>query len=382
MAEEIREAVQIIEVAYDGIEIIMKIGSGGIAAVQKAVEFIKGLLDYEKSLGKTSMRKLLMRGGDLQVLEFDAADRKAVEKYAKKYGILYAELPDGDRNTGKMEIIFHTEAVPRANMLLQKIGRGRLATFDDYLKNGDEHQLEKLMEFLKEQKKGNEMFHTEESAKTDRVMDGLIEKVGMYAMEKQTVSVDAVKENFSVDKEQAQKVIKQLETIGVLDKSDKEGNHKVMMDKEAFLNRLNGYRELADRMRAVSASKNLNLADITISKTIIVSENDHAVKTRLPGTWGENARYIWIKKENSMDIHDGKSVLTFLDKNKEYKVYDAENRVIGTMNGKDLCDKHFDEVGAEVRRRYEKQRQEDRAETKESKKPTQHKKTSGNTRRR
>ena len=35
MAEEIREAVQIIEVAYDGIEIAMKIGSGGIAAMQK-----------------------------------------------------------------------------------------------------------------------------------------------------------------------------------------------------------------------------------------------------------------------------------------------------------------------------------------------------------
>ena len=31
MAEEIQEAVQIIRVAYDGIEIAMKVGSGGIA---------------------------------------------------------------------------------------------------------------------------------------------------------------------------------------------------------------------------------------------------------------------------------------------------------------------------------------------------------------
>lgn len=35
MAEEIQEAVQIIRVAYDGIEIAMKVGSGGIAAMQK-----------------------------------------------------------------------------------------------------------------------------------------------------------------------------------------------------------------------------------------------------------------------------------------------------------------------------------------------------------
>jgi len=32
MAEEIQEAVQIIRVAYDGIEIAMKVGSGGLGA--------------------------------------------------------------------------------------------------------------------------------------------------------------------------------------------------------------------------------------------------------------------------------------------------------------------------------------------------------------
>ena len=43
MSEEIREAVQIIEVAYDGIEIAMKVGSGGIDAMQKAIDFLKGI---------------------------------------------------------------------------------------------------------------------------------------------------------------------------------------------------------------------------------------------------------------------------------------------------------------------------------------------------
>ena len=43
MAEEIQEAVQIIRVAYDGIEIAMKVGSGGIAAMQKAIDFLKGM---------------------------------------------------------------------------------------------------------------------------------------------------------------------------------------------------------------------------------------------------------------------------------------------------------------------------------------------------
>ena len=80
-----------------------------------------------------------MRGGDLQVLQFATEDLKKVEKYAKKYGILYSVLPDANRKNGMTEIIFHTEAVPRANMILQKVG-GKIATFDDYLKNGDENQ--------------------------------------------------------------------------------------------------------------------------------------------------------------------------------------------------------------------------------------------------
>lgn len=295
MAEEIQEAVQIIRVAYDGIEIAMKVGSGGIAAMQKAIDFLKGMLDYEKSLGKTSMRKLLLKGGDLQVLQFKTEDMRKVERMAKKYGILYSVLPDCNKTDGMSEVIFHTEAVPRVNMMIQKLKFGRIATFDDYLKNGDEKSLGKLMDFLRKQQ-GNEKSHTVEGDKVNSAIDGLIEKVGMFAMEKQAISVDQVKENFSINGEQAENVIKQLETIGVLGGRSEDGTHKVMMDKEAFTNRIRGYQSLADRMRAISASKNTNLSDVTISKKLIAEENDHAVKTRVPGTWGKDVRYVWLHK--------------------------------------------------------------------------------------
>lgn len=367
MAEEIQEAVQIIRVAYDGVEIAMKAGSGGISAMQKAIEVLKGLLDYEKALGKTSMRKLLMKGGDLQVLQFETKDMKRVEKMAKKYGILYSVLPDLNRKDGMSEIIFHTEAVPRVNMMIQKLSFGKIATFDDYLKNGDEKQLGKLMDFLKSQKMGNDMVHTEDGARASAAMDGLIEKVGLFAMEKQSISVDAIKENFSIDNTQAEGVIKQLETIGVLGKKNASGEHKVIMDKEAFLNRVRGYQTLAERMRAVSASKNMNLSDVTISKNLIVAENEHAVKTRVPGTWGENARFVWLNKENVMDIHNGKTMLTFIDSNKNYKLYDEQNRVVETKRGEELYS-HYDKVESSVREKYEKTQTETK-ETKRTKTP-------------
>ena len=363
MAEEIQEAVQIIRVAYDGIEIAMKVGSGGINAMQKAIDFLKGMLDYEKTLGKTSMRKLLMKGGDLQVLQFETKDMKKVEKMAKKYGILYSVLPDVNKKDGLSEVIFHTEAVPRVNMMIQKLSFGRIATFDDYLKNGDEKQLGRLMDFLKSQKMGNDKAHTAESARASAAMDGLIEKVGLFAMEKQSISVDAVKENFSIDHAQAENVLKQLETIGVLGAKNEAGEHKVIMDKDAFINRIRGYQNLAERMMAVSASKNINLSDVTISKTLIVQENDHAVKTRVPGTWGENARYVWLKKENIMDSHNGKTMLTFMDNSKDYKLYDEANRVVETKRGDELYG-HYDKVESSVREKYEKTQVKEETKTK------------------
>ena len=132
MADEIAETVQIIRVAYDGIEIAMKVGSDGIEAMKKVLSVLKGMLDYEKNLGRTSMRKLLMRGGDLQVLQFSNDEMGKVKRLAKKYGILYSMMPN--INKGQTEIIFHSEATPRINVMLQKMKSGQITTFDDYVK--------------------------------------------------------------------------------------------------------------------------------------------------------------------------------------------------------------------------------------------------------
>lgn len=92
---------------------------------------------------------------------------------------------------------------------------------------------------------------------------------------------------------------------------------------------------------------------MTISKKLISEENDHAVKTRVPGTWGEEARYVWLRKENIMEIHGGKTMLTFLDSTKDYKLYDEQNRVVTTQKGTELYT-HYDKVESSVRERYEK----------------------------
>ena len=50
MADELAEAVQIIRVAYDGIEIAMKVGSDGIEAMKKVLAVLRGCLIMKKIL--------------------------------------------------------------------------------------------------------------------------------------------------------------------------------------------------------------------------------------------------------------------------------------------------------------------------------------------
>ena len=354
MAEEIQEAVQIIRVAYDGIDIAMKIGIGTLSQVKKAFDLIVALLDHEKLAGKTNMRKLLLKGGDLQVLQFATGDMEQVEKLAKKYGILYSALPDINKKDGMSEILFHTEAVPRVNMMLQKLKTGRIATIDDYLKNGDEKELDKVLSVLKGHKKGNGSLHTEtlsEQEKADGLSDGLLERAGLYAVEKADTSVEEISEKFNITTGQAGEVLERLEKTGVLKRTE-EGRYQPVIDKNEFTERISRYKEISSRMQTASQVYNKNLLDISVSKQLIAEENDHAIKTRIPGTWGENARYLWIEKEKISEIHSGKSIFTSLEKDKEYRLYSSDNRIAGTMNGGQLYENHYDRVEAEVRRRY------------------------------
>ena len=54
-----------------------------------------------------------------------------------------------------------------------------------------------------------------------------------------------------------------------------------------------------------------------------------------------------------MEIHGGKTMLTFLDSTKDYKLYDEQNRVVTTQKGTELYT-HYDKVESSVRERYEK----------------------------
>ena len=83
MAEEIQEAIQIIRVGYDGIEIVMKVCSGTVEEMKKAVN-----VDKVPVLGYTMW-------GNTDLVSLSTGEMK------KRYGFVYVDLDDKGNGTGK-----------------------------------------------------------------------------------------------------------------------------------------------------------------------------------------------------------------------------------------------------------------------------------------
>lgn len=141
---EIQDAAQIIKVSLEGVEVLLKIGKLNWDLVKGICAVFKRMLDQEKLAGKTSVRQLLKSGGDLQVFKFRTEDLQIVKKMADKYGILYSILPDLNKKDGMSEILFHSQAVPRIQAMMEQIQDSRIESMDDYFSNAEPKELRTL----------------------------------------------------------------------------------------------------------------------------------------------------------------------------------------------------------------------------------------------
>lgn len=283
MSEEINDIVQIIRITCDGTMFAIKTGSASVTLVKRAASLITGMLRHEKLMGKTNLKKLLEKGGDLQVLSFADSDMKKFKKSAKKYGILYSVMPGAEKGSGFTEVMFHSEAAPRMGMVCQNLSGSRVSSLGSFLEEDGGRKADSLISYLEKENGKNT-----------------------------------------------------------------EGHASIQEPETQY------YDGIGNRIKQSVVLNNENLVDITVSKKMVAEENSHAVKTRIPGTYGENAAYIWFEKENLIEVHGGKSLLACIDKNREYNIYSDRNQVIRTMQGEQLYREHYDEVEKAVRSAFKK----------------------------
>ena len=279
MSDEISEAIQIIRLEFDGLRFGMDVTGGTVKQAKNLAVFIYALLTREKLQGKTSLKKMLSKDGSLQVLKIREEDMKKFKKLAKKYGILYSKLPDINKSDGMTEVLFHTEATPRINTLIEKLGNGSIENLMDYVRNGKDGDFEKVVDYLK-------------------------------------------KENILKDTP-----------------SEVEPERKEQLDR------------YADELKYNAMINDPSRVDITISRKLYEEENLTSIKTRVPNTYGDNVRYLWLDKSDVVSINGGKTFFAYLNKDKEYELVDRDGQVAEKISGQNLQKQHYDSVDVTVKHR-------------------------------
>lgn len=279
MSDEISQAIQIIRLEFDGLRFGMDVTGGTVKQAKNLAVFIYALLTREKLQGKTSLKKMLSKDGSLQVLKIREEDMKKFKKLAKKYGILYSKLPDINKSDGMTEVLFHTEATPRINTLIEKLGNGSIENLMDYVRNGKDGDFEKVVDYLK-------------------------------------------KENILKDTP-----------------SEVEPERKEQLDR------------YADELKYNAMINDPSRVDITISRKLYEEENLTSIKTRVPNTYGDNVRYLWLDKSDVVSINGGKTFFAYLNKDKEYELVDRDGQVAEKLSGQNLQKQHYDSVDVTVKQR-------------------------------
>lgn len=293
MSDEISQAIQIIRLEFDGLRFGMDVTGGTVKQAKNLAVFIYALLTREKLQGKTSLKKMLSKDGSLQVLKIKEADMKKFKKLAKKYGILYSKLPDINKSDGMTEVLFHTEATPRINTLIEKLGSGSIENLMDYVRKGKDGDFEKVVDYLK-------------------------------------------KENILKDTP-----------------SEVEPERKEQLDR------------YADELKYNAMINDPSRVDITISRKLYEEENLTSIKTRVPNTYGDNVRYLWLDKSDVVSINGGKTFFAYLNKDKEYELVDRDGQVAEKLSGQNLQKQHYDSVDVNVKHRALQEQRRGKSEKKQ-----------------
>lgn len=91
--------------------------------------------------------------------------------------------------------------------------------------------------------------------------------------------------------------------------------------------------------------------NITINKKLITNDNDTTIETRIPFTVGDSAKFIKIPKDNLVKIDDDKTLLTSININSYYQVFDKFDNLVETVSGSELY-KNYDAVNRHVDKFY------------------------------
>jgi len=147
---EVDEVAQVMRVTMDGVDICLRVTGAVWTNGKDFIKLLWNVSHREKLQGKTNMKNLLLKGGDLQILQIPGEYKNQFFKVLKNYGVLFAELPDLNREDGLTELLFHAEATNRVNDIIKNLNMGHFIDMEQYFDNADEPELAEEREYFEE----------------------------------------------------------------------------------------------------------------------------------------------------------------------------------------------------------------------------------------
>lgn len=359
---EVQDAMQIFAITIQGIEVCFRITKELLKALQKLIKFLSNMLFHEKLLGKTSMKDLLKQGVNLEVCQVPNDRMKEFKKFAKKYGILYTEVPGG--KGGMTDILFRKEDTPRMNLLFERMGLGKVDSKDivDFVNNMSDKDIYDIAPTNPEVVE----FPSEVTDKIKEMKEkGMFEKYqGMYE-KYQNPGMETSKEIYD-DKtmEKMREFHNEMEDVASQYKDNQmnreEFNQAVQNIQFNVLSNHPSYEEI----NVVTRSKEGNL--------LLVDETRDKIKVRIPYVKDRHIwdKYIWLDKKEAFISGDRSKITAFLRRDRDYDIVDRDNRKIDGMKGSELRKKFFAPVKQRQKNRsQDKTRQQNQNKTRTQEKP-------------
>jgi len=372
---EMQDAVQIIRVTYEGVELFFKVGAGGINTAKDIFKVFQKLVETERLTGKTTVKDLLKSGGDLHVYQFDTEDMKSVKRLCKKYGVRYALLPDVNKADGKSELLFHSDATPRINQIIKYLKSGKIESFEDYIENGTPEELQEEYGIEKSEKKYAAL------NKED------FQLIGSHVQGKPGISIEEVMSIFDMSQDQMQPIIDQMQKLDIVEVGE-DGTLTMKISERDFNELLESgkwkVKPVVPGEKAMSEGKDIqepklndkqkqalmhsreisrddpNAHQIFIAKSLNVKETETRFLSRIPYRKNE---YIWMDKSSISHVSsEKKTIFANLDKDKEYSIVNRNGDIVGKRSGNELYKQSYDPVLRETqdmirKKQAEKKRQ-------------------------
>lgn len=318
MSSEITDAVQVIHILFEGTDLFLRVSGIGLKPLKQLTKLTVGILAKEKMEGKTSMKNLLKRGGDMHVFRFPKEQMKKVEAMAKKYGILYSLLPDFNRD-GMRELVFHAEALPRMNALIEKLKAGQVMDMEEYLRNASDKDIDRFYEENRGRKTEGKEMPEKEADRTQKNVENKAQSISSLGKEKQPPWMET------------------------------------------------GYLKIKD-IEAIPLDQRLNILDryqsgeydpVTITGKLVIRREQDYVVVRLPK---QTDKFIHIPKKDFWFPEGSRTALAFLKKKGEMKIYTELGNETRTLTGSGIFHEYFDRVNENIRTAMEQGREEKAAE--------------------